>query len=63
MKGLAARLESHPDDPAGWGRLIRAYTVLGDTPRKSAAQTRAEALFKTRPDALAVLHQAEEAPQ
>ena len=60
---LAARLAAQPDDPAGWGRLIRAYTVLGDTPRKSAAQTRAEALFKTRPDALAVLHQAEEAPQ
>jgi cytochrome c-type biogenesis protein CcmH len=49
---LAARLAAQPDDPAGWGKLIRAYTVLGDAPRRDAAQARANALFKDRPDAL-----------
>ena len=60
---LAARLAAQPDDPAGWGRLIRAYTVLGDTARKTAAEARAEALFKARPDALAAMRQAEGSPQ
>jgi len=55
---LAARLAAQPDDPAGWGRLIRAYAVLGDTARKSAAEARVQALFKTRPDALAAVRQA-----
>jgi cytochrome c-type biogenesis protein CcmH len=49
---LAARLAAQPDDPAGWGKLIRAYAVLGDNPRRDAAQARANALFKDRPDAL-----------
>ena len=56
---LAARLAAQPDDPAGWGRLIRAYGVLGDAARKSAAEARAEALFKSRPDALAAVRAAE----
>ena len=33
VEGLAARLKVHPDDPAGWVRLVRAYTVLGETPQ------------------------------
>jgi cytochrome c-type biogenesis protein CcmH len=31
VEGLAARLKANPNDPAGWMRLIRAYSVLGDT--------------------------------
>jgi len=60
---LAARLAAQPDDPAGWGRLIRAYAVLGDTVRKNAAEARAEDLFKSRPDALAIVRQAVGSPQ
>ncbi len=29
VAGLAARLKDNPNDPAGWQRLIRAYSVLG----------------------------------
>ena len=52
VAGLAARLESHPDDPAGWGRLIRSYSVLGDTVRLNEAKAKAQKLFANRPDAL-----------
>jgi cytochrome c-type biogenesis protein CcmH len=31
VTGLAARLAKEPNDPAGWLRLIRAYSVLGET--------------------------------
>ncbi len=30
VTGLAARLAKNPNDPAGWLRLIRAWSVLGD---------------------------------
>ena len=56
---LATRLNAQPDDPAGWGRLIRAYTVLGDDVRRRAAESRAQSLFKARPDALAALRRAQ----
>src|SRR5258707_8861726 len=36
VEGLAARLKANPDDAAGWQRLIRAYSVLGD---KAKART------------------------
>jgi cytochrome c-type biogenesis protein CcmH len=58
VDGLAARLRAQPDDPAGWGRLIRSYTVLGDTQRLNAARARAEQLFKNRPEALRTLQNA-----
>ena len=58
VDGLAARLRAQPDDPAGWGRLIRSYTVLGDTQRLNAARARAEQLFKNRPEALRTLQTA-----
>jgi cytochrome c-type biogenesis protein CcmH len=48
---LAAELETQPDDPQGWGRLIRSYTILGDEPKRQAALARAQALFKDHPDA------------
>jgi cytochrome c-type biogenesis protein CcmH len=37
VSGLAARLKSNPNDPAGWLRLIRAYSVLGDTVKAKEA--------------------------
>ena len=37
VAGLAARLKSNPNDPAGWLRLIRAYSVLGDTAKAKEA--------------------------
>jgi cytochrome c-type biogenesis protein CcmH len=55
----AAQLAAQPDDPQGWGRLIRSYGVLGDEPRRQAALARAQALFKTRPDAWKAVENAE----
>jgi cytochrome c-type biogenesis protein CcmH len=60
---LAARLKAEPDDPQGWGRLIRSYAVLGDETDRAAAASEAQAQFKSRPDALAQVQQAEAAPQ
>jgi cytochrome c-type biogenesis protein CcmH len=37
VSGLAARLKSNPNDPAGWLRLIRAYSVLGETDKAKDA--------------------------
>jgi cytochrome c-type biogenesis protein CcmH len=37
VEGLAARLKSNPHDPAGWLRLIRAYSVLGETAKAKEA--------------------------
>jgi cytochrome c-type biogenesis protein CcmH len=52
---LAARLHDHPDDPAGWVRLVRAYAVLDETgPRDQALRT-ARARFAGRPDVEASL--------
>jgi cytochrome c-type biogenesis protein CcmH len=48
---LAAQLAMQPDNPPGWGRLIRSYTILGDEPKRQAAFDRAQALFKDHPDA------------
>lgn len=60
---LAARLAANPDDPAGWGRLIRSYRVLGEATRSGAALDRARRLFKNRPDALRMVDAAAGAPQ
>jgi len=60
---LAARLQSQPDDPAGWARLIRAYAVLGDQPHEAAAMARAQTLFKDRPADLKTIQSAAGAPQ
>lgn len=37
VAGLAARLQAKPNDPAGWLRLIRAYSVLGETDKAKEA--------------------------
>jgi cytochrome c-type biogenesis protein CcmH len=43
VAGLAARLKADPNDPAGWQRLIRAYSVLGETDKAKAALATARA--------------------
>jgi cytochrome c-type biogenesis protein CcmH len=37
VAGLAERLKKEPNDPAGWLRLIRAYSVLGETAKAKEA--------------------------
>lgn len=37
VTGLAERLKKAPNDPAGWQRLIRAYSVLGETQKAKEA--------------------------
>ena len=44
VEGLAARLETNPDDKQGWLRLARAYEVLGETDKAAEARARAAAL-------------------
>ncbi|HLK26128.1 MAG TPA: c-type cytochrome biogenesis protein CcmI [Caulobacteraceae bacterium] len=63
VASLAARLKAHPDDPSGWGRLIRSYAVLGDEPARAGAEAAARAEFKDRPAKWTAVEQAEAAPQ
>jgi cytochrome c-type biogenesis protein CcmH len=63
VAGLAARLRAQPDDPAGWGRLVRSYGVLGDAPHRETAMAEARRLFKDRPDAWRAFEDAAEARQ
>jgi cytochrome c-type biogenesis protein CcmH len=58
VAGLAARLQSQPDDPDGWVRLVRAYAVLGETAKRDAAYASARARYAAKP---AVLDQLDEA--
>lgn len=58
VQGLAARLEGAPDDPQGWARLVRAYTVLNDLPARDRALARARSLFRDRPEELAAIEAA-----
>ena len=59
---LAARLKRQPDDPEGWARLIRAYGVLHQSDRRSAAIAEARRLFKDRPNDLRTALQGEAGP-
>ncbi len=58
VDGLAARLKANPDDPAGWVRLVRAYTVLGQTDKRDAALAEARRRYAGRPDVLSQLNDA-----
>jgi cytochrome c-type biogenesis protein CcmH len=62
VDGLAARLAAHPDDPDGWVRLVRAYTVLGESDRRDAALAEARKRYAGRPDVLKALTQAMQPP-
>jgi cytochrome c-type biogenesis protein CcmH len=55
VAGLAARLHQTPNDSEGWQRLIRAYAVLGDTPKAQAALADARAAMKGDTRTLAAL--------
>jgi cytochrome c-type biogenesis protein CcmH len=55
VDGLAARLQAHPDDPAGWVRLVRAYAVLGEAAQRDAALAAARTRYAGRPDILDAL--------
>jgi cytochrome c-type biogenesis protein CcmH len=58
VQQLATRLETNPNDLDGWLRLIRAYTVLGDKPKATAALTRARSVFANQAPAQAALAKA-----
>jgi cytochrome c-type biogenesis protein CcmH len=62
VDGLAARLKASPDDPAGWVRLVRAYSVLGETDRRDATLTEARRRYAGHADVLAALDQATHPP-
>ena len=58
VAGLAARLETAPDDPEGWVRLVRAYAVLGDQARRDAALAAAQTRYAGRAEVLTALTEA-----
>jgi len=58
VEGLEKRLGADADDPQGWVRLVRAWSVLGETQRRDAALARARALYKDQPDILKALEEA-----
>lgn len=47
VEGLAARLADEPEDMEGWGRLARAYTVLG---RQQEALAAYDHILQRQPD-------------
>ena len=53
VESLAERLEENPNDPEGWLRLARSYTVLGEPEMATETLHRAVELM---PDDLATLH-------
>ena len=55
VAALAARLKAQPDDAAGWQRLIRAYTVLGERAKAQDALATARKAFAKDKNALAAL--------
>lgn len=61
VEGLAQKLKVNPDDPDGWVRLVRAYSVLGDVKSRDAALAEARARFRSRPDVLDQLNAAAKA--
>ena len=48
---LAARLKADPNDALGWVRLMRAYTVLGETEKAKQALVDARKAFSDNKDA------------
>jgi len=62
VAGLAERLQAKPDDPEGWVRLVRAYAVLGDAPKRDAALKAANARYAGKAEVLEQLKAAAAAP-
>lgn len=58
VEGLAKRLETDPNDPQGWVRLVRAWSVLGETAKRDAALAKARGLFKGQTDIQQALDEA-----
>jgi cytochrome c-type biogenesis protein CcmH len=58
VAGLASRLQSNPDDPAGWVKLVRAYAVLGETGKRDQAYATARARYSNAPQVLQQLDEA-----
>ena len=54
VEGLAARLETNPEDGASWLLLAKSYKHLGQIPDAIAAYAKAAALGKTDPDLAAL---------
>jgi cytochrome c-type biogenesis protein CcmH len=59
---LAGRLKANPDDPDGWVRLVRAYTVLGEADKRDAALAEARRRYASQPTVLGQLDGATHAP-
>jgi cytochrome c-type biogenesis protein CcmH len=55
VANLAARLQESPDDPEGWVRLVRSYSVLGETEKRDAALKTAQARYAKDPKVLEAL--------
>ncbi len=51
VASLAARLKADPNDALGWVRLMRAYSVLGETEKAKEALATARKTFAGNPDA------------
>lgn len=56
VEGLAQRLKSNPHDAAGWRRLVRAYSVLGEKDKARAALKDGRAALKSDAAGLAALN-------
>jgi cytochrome c-type biogenesis protein CcmH len=52
VESLAAKLEQDPDNAEGWVRLIRSYSVLGETEKRDAAVKAARARYANAPNIL-----------
>lgn len=52
VDGLAEKLKDNPNDPAGWARLLRARTVLGQEAQKAQDIETVKAVFADRPEVL-----------
>lgn len=50
VEGLAERLETEPNNPDGWARLMQAYMVLGKTDDARSAYQKAGEVFADQPE-------------
>jgi cytochrome c-type biogenesis protein CcmH len=58
VAGLAQRLDAKGGTPQEWARLVRAYTVLGDTAARDRVLAKARQVFAGRPQDLKVIEAA-----